>query len=179
MWLKKSSSEPLTVSMSGVKLADRVLIAGARDAGLIAGVAAKTGLTGRTCVVDAEPGRAAAAVAAAERAGALAEAFTAPWTTLPFERETFDLVILRDVLPALSPDVRSGVLGEILRVLRPGGRGLVIDAAGRGLRAIIGGRAGADPATILDALGARGFRAVRTLAARDGLLFIEGVRPNL
>ena len=51
-WLKKDSSEPLTVAMTGIKLGDRVLIVGVSDTALIAALGIKAGLTGRTCIVD-------------------------------------------------------------------------------------------------------------------------------
>ena len=51
-WFRKSALESLPVAMSGVKLADRLLVIGASDPALAAALAAKVGLTGRACVVD-------------------------------------------------------------------------------------------------------------------------------
>ena len=48
----KTSTDPLSVSMAGVKLGDRVLVVGCSDPRLIATLAVKTGLTGRACAVD-------------------------------------------------------------------------------------------------------------------------------
>lgn len=182
-WFRASEHEPLAVSMAGVRLGDRLLIVGGGDARLLAGVAVKTGLTGRACIVDESEARTAAAAAAAERDGALVEGFTAPWTSLPFGNAEFDVAIVRHVLPGLREDQRIACLAEVRRVLRPGGRGLVIDGIERtGLRALIGGgpaRAGstADRPAV-QALEAAGFRAVRTLAERAGLVFVEGVRET-
>ena len=183
-WFRKSTEEALVVSMSGVKLGDRVLVLGAGDPALLAGVAVRSGLTGHAILVDETDARTNTAVAAAERDGALVEGVTAPWTRLPLETTSVDVAIARDVLPALTPERRAGCLAEIMRVLRPGGRCLVIDAAPRaGLGALIWRRTtdefyatrGGAPR----AMEAQGFRAVRTLAERDGLVFVEGVRPNL
>ena len=181
-WLRSSEQEPLTVSMAGVRLGDRLLIVGAGDPQMLAGVASKTGLTGRACVVDESEARSAAATAAAERDGALVEGFTAPWTSLPFGEREFDVAIVRNVLPHLSDDGRVGCMTEVLRVLRTGGRGLVIDGSERtGLQALIPGLGGSGShatQAAVSALEAAGFRAVRTLAERAGLTFVEGVRAN-
>src|SRR5438094_175662 len=51
-WFRKTApADPLAVSMTGVKLGDRVLVIGAGDPALIAALGAKTGLTGTTCGV--------------------------------------------------------------------------------------------------------------------------------
>ena len=82
-WLKKHTSEPLTVAMSGIKLGDRVLIVGCSDAALIAALAIKSGLTGRACAVDSVASRVAETAQAVERNGALVETATAPLSSLP------------------------------------------------------------------------------------------------
>ena len=174
------SKEPLAVSMAGVKLGDRVLVIGCGDPPLIAGLGTKTGLTGRTCALDAQDGRAASAAAFAESEGALVEAFTAPWTMLPFDANAFDVAIVRDVLPSLEPPARSACLTEVRRVLRPGGRCMSIDPSPRhGL----GGLLKRPDFAATDCAGsisrdfeAQGFRAVRTLAEREGLIFSEGIK---
>lgn len=181
-WLRSSEQEPLTVSMAGVRLGDRLLVVGAGDPQLLAGVASKTGLTGRACVVDESETRTTAAVAAAERDGALVEGFAASnGTALPFGDSAFDVVILRNVLPGLDQGQRTVRLSETWRVLRPGGRALVIDGAERaGLQALFTRRTSREGSTeareTVLALEAAGFRAVRTLAERAGLVFTEGVR---
>jgi SAM-dependent methyltransferase len=180
-WLLKSSREPLVVSMAGVKLGERALILGAPDPVLITGVGTRSGLTGRTCVFGESEAAVRAAVEKAEADGALVEGFAGPWSALPFEEASFDVVLLRDVLPALSPDGRAGCLAEVMRVLRPGGRVVVIDATGGGL---LGGLFGSDPGRrfyaeeggAIRALEERGFKAVRPLAERESKVFTEGAR---
>jgi ubiquinone/menaquinone biosynthesis C-methylase UbiE len=163
--------------MAGIRLGNRLLVVGATDAPLLAGAAAKTGLTGRACVVDEDAARTESAVAAAEREGALVEGFTAPCTSLPFQSGVFDVAIVRNVLPGLSEAQRVGCMMEVQRVLRPGGRGMVIDGIERtGLAAVLNRRSGDDAA--VQALTTAGFRAVRILAERHGLLFVEGVRAS-
>ena len=51
---RKSRSEALGVTMAGVKLGQRLLAVGTKDPKLVAALGVKAGLTGRTCVVDAD-----------------------------------------------------------------------------------------------------------------------------
>jgi len=180
--LKKQTGEPLAVSMAGIRLGDRLLVIGCGDPLLIAQLAAKTGLTGRAVAVDAREALVAAAADVAAREGVLLETLTAPWNALPDEGDSYDVVIVRDVLPHLDAAKRSWFLGEAHRVLRPGGRCLVIDGAAK--KGIFSGTRGepiasdyvtaGGPAEILTA---QGFKAARVLAERDGLLFAEAVKP--
>ena len=182
-WLKKSTSEPLTVAMAGLKLADRVLIVGCSDPALIAALAIKAGLTGRACAVDSDPALVARTARKVERNGALVEATATPVPALPFDAHAFDVAVLRDVLGALPPGSRASLVAEAHRVLRPGGRCLVIDTAARaGLGGLLTRSAntefldGGGPSPLLTDAG---FAAVRTLAERDGLSFVEGVKRNV
>jgi SAM-dependent methyltransferase len=51
---------------------------------------------------------------------------------MPYPDRTFDLVLAATVLHEMPPQVRTAALGEMKRVLRPGGRMLLIDfEAGR------------------------------------------------
>src|SRR5579871_5290645 len=54
---KSAPTDPLAVTMTGVKLGDRFLAIGLGDPRLTAALAAKAGLTGRACAVDADPVR--------------------------------------------------------------------------------------------------------------------------
>jgi ubiquinone/menaquinone biosynthesis C-methylase UbiE len=176
---KRTSLDPLTVSMVGVKLADRVLVIGCRDPKLIAALAIKAGLTGRTCAVD----RSEALVRQAERVilseGALAELTASNLPPLPYDDSTFDLVVIRDVVRGVdAPDPRT-IASESSRVLRPGGRCMLIDGLGpvKGwmwTRSTPPNREVAH--TMTEALLAAGFVAARELAERDGLLFLEAVK---
>lgn len=181
--LRKSSGESLAVSMAGIKLGDRLLVVGCADPILIARLAVKTGLTGRAFACDERDALVATAAEVATREGALIETATAPWTSLPLEGDGFDVVVVRDVLPHLAPERRDGCVAEIRRVLRPGGRCLVVDGGGRtGVAALVSG--GSAPRDYTAQGGAvpvftrQGFKAARTLAEREGLAFAEAVKPN-
>ena len=173
---KTGPGEPLIVSMTAVRMADRLLIIGCSKPDVVAKLATKPGLTGRTCAVDEDPERAALAVAAGERAGALVEGQDAPVTSLPYEAESFDVVVVSHLLPRLEPDRRVHALNEAARVLRRGGRCVVVQAGRRTGLAGLFGRAQIEVADVESAMQTAGFRAVRTLAERQGLIFVEGGR---
>ena len=182
-WFRKAVGDPLPVSMAGVKLGDRLLVLGSSDINLIAALAIKAGLTGRACLVEETEAASERAASAVEQQGALIETFTAPFTALPFPIDSFDVIVMRNVLPASEPQRRSDIATEVRRVVRPGGRCIVIDDGRRGgLAGLIGsheGEAYASAGGAEAALSAAGFRGVRTLAAREGLTFVEGVKANL
>ena len=181
--LRKSSLEQLAVSMAGVKLGDRLLVVGCTDPLLIAQLALKTGLTGRAFAVDQEERAVAAAEQMAAREGALVETASAPWGASPLESDSFDVAVVRDVLPHLTAAERDGCLSEVRRVLRSGGRCLVIDGKGRGRLTVVRSGPGASDYREADGpvrvLTAQGFKAARILAEREGLLFAEAVKPML
>lgn len=184
-WLKhlRHSGEPLTVALAGIKLGDRLLMLGCADPSDIGPLAVKTGLTGRACALDEDESQVGRAAAAAEKDGALIEALAAPWSMLPLDSGSFDVVIIQGVLAALPPERRAGCVQESHRVLRPGGRCLVIDGALRGgLSGLLASHGNAEYTAAggaLQALQTQGFRAVRTVAERDGRIFVEGVRENI
>jgi ubiquinone/menaquinone biosynthesis C-methylase UbiE len=180
LFRKSSAGEPLAVTMAGVKLGDRFLAVGVRDPGLIAQLAAKAGLTGTACAVDADEAAVAKAAAAIERDGALAEVTRAPWGMWPYDEGSFDVAVIRDLLPALTSDSRQRSVAEVLRVLRPGGRAIVIESAPRGGIGALLNRQITDPSYkgAVKTLQDEGFAATRQLAERDGVLYVEGIKKS-
>ena len=178
---KRDDNEPLPVAMAGVRLGNRLLAVGSADPSLIADLARKTGLTGRVCVVEPDSGRAAHAAAAIERAGALVETIAEPWGALPLDADSFDVAVARDVLHTMAPDVRVRCLADVFRLLRSGGRIVVIEpAAPSGLSSMLS-RTHVDPGYYRQggatyALTSAGFAAVRVIAERDGVIYAEGAK---
>src|SRR4029450_7784299 len=82
-WFRKPEGDPLAVSMSGLKLGDRLLMLGCSDTTLAAALATKVGLTGRACLLDESADRLNAAAAAIEQEGALIDSVTQPMSGLP------------------------------------------------------------------------------------------------
>jgi len=184
MFLRKSNvgGEPLAITMSGVRLGERALQIGIDNPGIAAAIAAKTGITGLATMVVPDEAAAAAARAAVAETGALADIHVGPLNALPFADGAYDLVVIHAVaglLSTLAPDVRGQMMAECRRVLRVGGRLLVLEAGSpTGLRGLFGGTAGPEGTTgaAENALAAAGFRAVRTLGDRQGYRFIEGLK---
>lgn len=187
-WLRKTQvgREPLAVAMSGVRLGERVLQLGIDDVRLAAAIAVRSGLSGYAAMAATDALQAARASRAGAQEGAALDIRVAPPDALPFDDSAFDIVVIHNtggLLTSASPDRRTRMLREVHRVLRHGGRAIVLDAGPRtGLRAVL--RRGPGPDTAYEtaggsvtALGAAGFRPVRVLAERDGLRFTEGFRP--
>jgi ubiquinone/menaquinone biosynthesis C-methylase UbiE len=183
LFRKQQSEEPLAVTIAAVKLGNRLLAIGLQDTRLIALLAAKAGLTGRACGVDADADRATRAAVAIEREGVLAEVTTAPWDRLPYEDGSFDVAVIGGVLMTLGDVARLAAASEILRVLRPGGRALVIEPAPRGGFGGLFHREPIDPSYAssggaVTSLSAARFAAVRELAERGGTRYVEGIKKG-
>jgi hypothetical protein len=67
------------------------------------------------------------------------------------------------------------ILRDALRVLRGGGRLVIIEGSGSGLMTRLR-PARVDTASTLSALDAAGFLATRLLAEREGYAFLEGLK---
>jgi ubiquinone/menaquinone biosynthesis C-methylase UbiE len=180
---RKSDSEPLGVSMAGVKLGQRLLAVGTRDPKLVAALGVKAGLTGRTCVIDADATQLAKGAEEILKEGALVEPIHAPYGMLPLDAESFDVAVIAYLLPSLNRDERTRCVMEVLRVLRPGGRAVVIDRAERGgLGRILGGSRAAPTSAAsrysgpVETLRENGFAVVRLLSETDGVSYVEGFK---
>jgi ubiquinone/menaquinone biosynthesis C-methylase UbiE len=180
---RRDDPHALVVGMTGVRLGDRVALVGCAHGARLAAVAAKVGLSGRAVAVVADQASADRARKGAEQAGVLVEIEMAPATSLPLDADAFDLAVVDDtggLLGAMSGEDRRQTVREIARILRPGGRAIVIGSTPRtGLAALVGrGAAGGARVDAEPALQADGFKTVRTLAERDGLRFVEGTKPR-
>jgi len=86
MFLRKSRVEPLPVTMSAVRMGERVLQIGIDDPGLASALAAKVGLSGNAAIVVTDDADAARARTAAASGGVLVDVQVTPLAPLPFER---------------------------------------------------------------------------------------------
>lgn len=163
---KAKQQEPLALTMSGVRMGERALQIGIDDPSLAATIAAKVGLSGHAAIAVADEAAAAKARAATAKAGALVDVHVAPLSALPLADGSFDVVVVHaasDWLGSLEDAARVAVLSEGRRVLRVGGRLVLIESASRA-------------SVALEALGAAGFRPARLLAEREGVRFSEGLK---
>jgi SAM-dependent methyltransferase len=172
----------LVTGMAGVKMGDRVVQIGCAHAGRLGAVMSKVGLSGRAVALVADEPAAARARKGAADAGVLVDVEIAPLSPLPVEDGAFDLALIDDtagLLAALSEDQRAALGRELFRILRPGGRGMVIGAVPRtGLSAVFTNSRVAATFDATPMLASDGFKSVRVLAERDGLRFVEGVKPR-
>jgi len=185
MFLKRQDPYLLVIGMTGAKMGDRLLQIGCAHGGRLAAIASKVGLSGRALAVVPDEASAARAQKGASDAGVLVEVEIAPPARLPTENGSFDLAVVDDtagLLGSMTPDDRVTSMREVARVLRPGGRVILMGSSpSGGLGRLFGGSApppfvGSDAAS--GALSDTGFKSVRTLAEREGLVFVEAVKPR-
>ena len=172
----------LIVGMSGVKMGDRMLQVGCSDGGALAAIAAKVGLSGRAVAVVPDTAAAVRARKGAQRQGVLVDVEIAAPIPLPVDTTDFDLVVVDDAagqFASTGADAQAAIAREAVRILKPGGRVLVISALpASGLAAVLG-RASNGPAfDATPALEAGGCRFVRLLGEREGLRFVEGMKAR-
>ena len=179
LFLRKSKTVPLPIVMCGVRMGERVLQIGIDDPALVGALAAKVGLSGHAAIAVADDRAAEKARTAAENAGVLVDVQVAALGSLPFPEDGFDAVVvhaLTEGLPSLHGATAGAILHEAHRVLRTGGRVVVLEK-GQSQKTWFRSQSrqpqGGDTAT---ALGAAGFRAARPLADRDGVSFTEGLK---
>ena len=184
-FLRRPQLESLPLTMTGVRMGERLLQIGLDEASLTGALAAKVGLSGSATLVvttdrDAGRGRAAAA-----KAGALLDVrVVTPLRNLPFDDESFDLIVMHSMsglLAMMAPYTRVRCLEESHRILRTGGRMIVIEPEPRGG---LGGLFRTHPVDAyyasgggaVGALKTEGFKPVRIIADREGFRFTEGLK---
>ena len=184
-FVRHSDPHRLAVSMTGVKMGDRVAFVGCAHGGRLAAVAAKVGLSGRAVAIVPDLASAERARKGAAQAGVLVEIEVASLTELPLEDASIDLAVVDDtsgLLGLMRTEQCVASVRELARILRPAGRVILVGTAPRAglgtlLRAPSRPRSAASGAAN-QALEAEGFRSVRTLAEREGLAFVEGIKPR-
>ena len=175
--------------MVGTKMGERFVQIGCAHGGRLGAVAAKVGLSGRAVALVPDEASAARAQKGAAQAGVLVEVEVAPMTALPVDAGAFDVAVVDDtggLVAAIPPGDRTRLVGELFRILRPAGRALVIGAvpsASLGPLGALFKRSSGEPSfaasgALHELLATGGFRPVRTLAERDGLIFIEAAKPR-
>ena len=179
----KSNPYMLIVGMAGVKMGDRMLQVGCSDGGALAAIAAKVGLSGRAVAVVPDTASAARAQKGAERQGragrgrrgaanrpAVRRKRTSTWSSWTMPRGQF---------AATDAETRAAMVREAVRILKPGGRVLVVSTLpATGIAAMLS-RGSSGPAfDATPALDAGGCRFVRLLGEREGLRFVEGMKAR-
>ena len=170
--------------MTAVRMGERVLQIGINDVALAAVVAARAGLSGHAVIVVPDAARAERARRACAEHGTLAEILLTPLDQLPLASTDMDVVIVHSVdnlLGALDAPTLAALMRECRRVLRVGGRLIVIEAGERrGLASFLrqGQTATRNAEASVHSLEAAGFRTARVIADREGLRFTEGLKAE-
>jgi SAM-dependent methyltransferase len=182
-----SPTEPLSITMSGLRMGERLLQVGAHDLQIVATMAGKVGLSGSAAIAVANEAEARRVREAVTRSGVLIDVRCATPDAFPFDSGSFDIVVVHASRGLLSALHRTGhdvaLLQETHRVLRPGGRAIVIDAGPkRGLAGLVSPSAhdpsyeAAGGSTV--GLRSAGFKPVRVLSERGGYRYVEGLKSK-
>jgi tRNA A58 N-methylase Trm61 len=165
-----SAMDPLQVSMTGVRMGERVLQIGCHDRSLLAGLASKVGLSGNIAVAASHDRQVKLAEAIGRKVGALIDVKNInagrDWR---IDEDAFDMVVVDDTDDGFSgfkPPVE--ILRKSLGSLRPGGRIEVVTPV----------NSEHGKFDFVELLGEAGFKPVRILADVNGLRFVEGLRPQ-
>jgi ubiquinone/menaquinone biosynthesis C-methylase UbiE len=130
-WFIRTGDAEL-LARAGVGPGDRLLDVGTGPGYLALAAARLAAPDGKAVGIDASPEMIARARKLASRKKAAAEYLVAHAERLPFDGETFDVVVSRLVLHHLPSGFREQAVGEMARVLLPGGRLLLADLAASG-----------------------------------------------
>lgn len=175
-----------TVALAEVKPGEKALDVGCGTGSLAIAMRKKMGPAGEVHGIDAAPEMVQVAKAKAAKQGVDARFQVGLIERLPFEDGYFGLVTSTLMLHHLPGDLKRQGLAEIRRVLRPGGRLLVVDirsdaptVVGRILRLFGHGEHIATGQELKEALSAAGFEQLKAVHTRfREMAFLEGRRKE-
>ena len=179
---RKNDPHMLAIGMTGVKMGDRIAQIGCAHGGRLGAIAAKVGLSGRAVAVVPIRRPSARARKGAADAGVLVDVDVAPPTRLPLEDKRVRSRRRGRHRRPPGHDASRGSRGG-------GSRGAAHPSPRRsrdgdrrrtrgGLGAIFTLAQSGPPFDPKPSLEADGFKFVRHLAEREGLRFVEGLKPR-
>ena len=179
----KKSGDPLAleVSMVGLKLGSTLLQLGLSNEEMLSELTKVIGISGESVVAVETDSELKRVQEIAKKAGVLIDLRNTRFAWLPFTPDTFDVVVANNLIGDMRINERVLCLQQVLQVLKPNGRCLVIEAAPRGGLGALFSQRSLDRTYVAyggaeGALKAEGFRAVRQLAEREGKRYIEGMK---
>jgi len=126
------------VDLAGIQSGDRVLDVGCGTGTLAVTAKQRVGRTGTVYGIDPSPEMIARAIKKARKAVVEVVFKEAIVEALPFPDEYFDTVLSTLMLHHLPPKAREECAREMVRVLKPGGRVLVVDFGSSGKKGLVG-----------------------------------------
>jgi demethylmenaquinone methyltransferase/2-methoxy-6-polyprenyl-1,4-benzoquinol methylase/phosphoethanolamine N-methyltransferase len=117
----------MTADMAGIKPGDRVLDVGCGPGNLTLAAKSRTGTGGEVHGIDAAPEMIEVAMGKAAKSGADVDFRVGLIEEIPFEDGYFDVVLSSLMIHHLPDDLKRRGFTEIRRVLKPGGRLLIVD----------------------------------------------------
>jgi hypothetical protein len=170
--------DPLHVTMTGVRMGERFIQIGCDDTALLGGLARKVGLSGHCMVAVFDEESATRARKVAANVGVLIEVAVVTPGALGGGAGGVDMVVIDDTrgtFARLRDADRIAALAEAQRVVREGGRIEVVERVA--LTGILGGAITRPEGYRIESeLATAGFKAVRLLAEKAGVRFVEGLK---
>ncbi|MFV1917024.1 MAG: class I SAM-dependent methyltransferase [Patescibacteria group bacterium] len=135
---KEKSFRKMTIALARVKPGEKILDVGCGTGSLTIAAKAQAGLTGEVYGTDVASGMIEVARRKAARAGVEVNFQVDLIEKISFSDDQFDVVLSSFMMHHLPDDLKREALAEIYRVLRPGGRLLIVDIESTGHSAVRG-----------------------------------------
>lgn len=126
---KLEETRQKTIDLAQIQPGEQVLDVGCGTGTLALKAYARVGTAGRVCGIDPAPRQLARARSKAARSGASIDFQIGVIERLPFPDRSFDVVLSTLMMHHLPDDIKRLGLSEIARVLKPGGRLVIVDFA--------------------------------------------------